>query len=95
MVPASLMLSLRDHLARVRSLHELDCGEGLGEVHLPFALARKYPNAARDWGWQYVFPSHRLSIDPRAFAFGPSGNRRLGIDNYAARRIGMRLSCTA
>lgn len=66
MLPASLTLPLRDHLARVRSLHELDCKESLGEVHLPFALARKYPKAGRDWGWQYVFPSRKLSIDPRS-----------------------------
>ena len=66
MLPASLMLSLRDHLARVRLLHERDCEQGLGEVFLPFALARKYPKAARDWGWQYVFPSNKLSIDPRS-----------------------------
>ena len=66
MLPASLMLPLRDHLARVRFLHERDCELGLGEVFLPFALARKYPKAARDWGWQYVFPSNKLSIDPRS-----------------------------
>ena len=66
MLPGSLMLQLRDHLARVRSLHELDCKEARGEVYLPFALARKYPKAARDWGWQYVFPSQKLSIDPRS-----------------------------
>ena len=56
MLPDSLMLQLPDHLARVRSLHEHDCKEGLGEVFLPlslsFVLARKYPKAARDWGWQ-------------------------------------------
>jgi integron integrase len=66
MLPEALMLPLREHLARVRSLHERDCKEGRGEVYLPFALARKYPNAARDWGWQYVFPSGKLSIDPRS-----------------------------
>ena len=66
MLPKSLMLPLRDHLARVKSLHERDCKEGLGEVFLPFALARKYPGAARDWGWQYVFPSNKLSNDPRS-----------------------------
>ena len=66
MLPASLMLPLRDHLARVRFLHGRDCEQGLGEVFLPFALARKYPKAARDWGWQYVFPSNKLGIDPRS-----------------------------
>ncbi len=66
MLPTSLMLPLREHLVRVRSLHDRDCKEGLGEVFLPFALARKYPRAARDWGWQYVFPSNKLSNDPRS-----------------------------
>ena len=70
MLPDALMFQLRDHLARVRSLHERDCKDGLGEVFLPFALARKYPRAVRDWGWQYVFPSHELSIDPRTGRVG-------------------------
>ncbi|MEW6607224.1 MAG: tyrosine-type recombinase/integrase [bacterium] len=39
---------------------------GLGEVYLPFALERKYPNASKEWGWQYVFPSSRISSDPRS-----------------------------
>jgi site-specific recombinase XerD len=43
--------------------------EGLGEVYIPDALARKYPNAAKDWLWQYVFPSGRLSTDPRSGVF--------------------------
>jgi hypothetical protein len=40
--------------------------DGFGEAVLPFALARKYPNAGREWGWQFVFPSMRLSFDPRS-----------------------------
>jgi integrase len=54
------------HLERVRLLHEKDLGEGFGEVYLPYALARKYPSAVREWAWQYVFPSARLSTDPRS-----------------------------
>lgn len=57
---------LRDQLARVKVLHDNDLAEGYGEVYLPDALARKYPNAAKDWQWQYVFPSGRLSQDPRS-----------------------------
>ena len=49
-----------------RALHRRDLAEGLGEVYLPFALERKYPSAAREWAWQYVFPSDRLSTDPRS-----------------------------
>ena len=66
MLPARLIEPIRDHLARVRRLHEQDLAAGQGEVHLPFALARKYPNAGRSWGWQYVFPSAKLSVDPRS-----------------------------
>jgi integron integrase len=65
MLPRSLAEPLRLHLARVRSLHEQDLREGCGEAILPHALARKYPNAGREWGWQYVFPSVRRSVDPR------------------------------
>jgi len=50
----------------VKALHELDLENGLGSVYLPYALAKKYPNAEREFGWQYVFPSKRLSIDPRS-----------------------------
>jgi len=57
---------LTRHLARVKLLHDADLGAGYGDVYLPFALARKYPNAGREWGWQYVFPSSKRSIDPRS-----------------------------
>jgi len=66
MLPARLLDPLRNHLVPVRRLHEQDVAAGQGEVYLPFALARKYPNAARNWAWQYVFPSERLSVDPRS-----------------------------
>jgi integron integrase len=66
MLPATLMEPLRSHLIRVRRLHEVDLRDGFGRVYLPHALASKYPNADREWGWQYVFPSSRRSIDPRS-----------------------------
>jgi len=50
----------------VRKLHERDILQGYGSVELPFALARKYPNADKELGWQYIFPSDRLSTDPRS-----------------------------
>ena len=62
LLPQNLFESLRNHLVRVRTLHEADLREGYGCVHLPFALAEKYPAAERDWGWQYVFPSTRRSL---------------------------------
>jgi integron integrase len=64
--PASLTPLLQNHLARVKTLHQKDLSQGYGEVYLPHALARKYPKAAQDWGWQYVFPARTLSVDPRS-----------------------------
>jgi integrase len=61
MLPDSLAEPLRRHLDRVELLHEQDLASGFGSVHLPHALARKYPNAPREWAWQYVFPSARIS----------------------------------
>ena len=69
-LPAKLAEPLRQQLAKARELHDKDRLAGYGEVQLPFALARKYPRAASDWGWQYVFPAGTLSRDPR------SGQRR-------------------
>lgn len=57
---------LRNHLNCVRSIHEQDVKSGFGEVYLPNALARKYPKAASEFGWQYVFPSRNISVDPRS-----------------------------
>jgi integron integrase len=66
MLPRNLVDSLRTHLAKVRLLHERDLAAGFGRVYLPFALDRKYSSADREWGWQYVFPSARRSLDPRS-----------------------------
>lgn len=68
MLPAALAEPLRNHLARVKRLHERDLAEGYGEAWLPHALERKYPSAAKEWGWQFVFPSGKLSSDPRSGA---------------------------
>jgi len=67
-LPENLILPLRAHLERVRALHERDLAAGFGAVYLPDALALKYRNAARAWGWQYVFPSAVRSVDPRSGA---------------------------
>ena len=53
------------HLKEVKTLHEKDLANGHGAVYLPEALERKYPNAAREWVWQYAFPAKNLSVDPR------------------------------
>ncbi len=65
-LPESLIAPLQDHLQHVRRLHQEDLAQGYGAVYLPYALERKYPNASREWIWQYVFPSERLSVDPRS-----------------------------
>jgi integron integrase len=60
MLPQAVKEPLTDHLKRVRALHERDLQDGWGRVSLPYALARKYPNAAAEWRWQYLFPAeHR------------------------------------
>ena len=68
MLPDRVAQPLRRHLAAVQQLHQRDLDEGFGSVWLPVALARKYPAAAREWAWQYVFPADRRSIDPRSGA---------------------------
>jgi integron integrase len=64
--PEAVRLDLGAHLDRVRELHARDLAAGYGEVYLPGALDRKLPQAARECPWQYVFPSARLSTDPRS-----------------------------
>jgi integron integrase len=66
MLPESLIAPLQAHLQSVERLHQEDLARGFGSVYLPYALERKYPNADREWIWQYVFPSQRLSVDPRS-----------------------------
>jgi integron integrase len=70
MLPSIIKAKLQEHLARVELLHADDLRRGGGEVYLPYALGRKYPRAAREWSWQYVFPASSISVDPR------SGKRR-------------------
>jgi integron integrase len=60
-LPESVITPLQEHLHRVKQLHDQDLKKGFGSVELPFALNRKYPNADREWAWQFVFPSSQLS----------------------------------
>lgn len=66
MLPAAAVDGLRRQIEIARDLHRRDLAEGFGSVWLPYALARKYPNAEREFCWQYVFPAHKLSRDPRS-----------------------------
>lgn len=64
-LPESIVPALKAHIQQVKTIHQRDLQEGYGEVHLPYALERKYPNANREPGWQYVFPASQRSVDPQ------------------------------
>ena len=63
-MPTVVAADLAAHLVFVRRQHDRDLAHGAGWVELPWALARKYPNAGREWGWQWVFPATRIYVDP-------------------------------
>jgi integron integrase len=81
MLPQSLVEALRAHLKIRQRLYEEDRAKGMASVYLPDALDRKYPNAAVDWAWQYIFNSGSYSIDPRSGA-----ERRHHIDEKLLQR---------
>jgi integron integrase len=98
MLPDSLIEPLKEHLQRVKRLHEEDLARGYGAVYLPDALARKYPNAEREWLWQYVFPSDQLSTDPRSGVTRRHHLNESGLQKavrQAARAVGLdkRVTC--
>jgi integron integrase len=64
LLPTSLHADLHLHLGQVKTIHDADLAAGHGAVYIPEALARKYPNAPREWGWQYTFPAQKLAVDP-------------------------------
>jgi integron integrase len=66
MLPDRLQEPLKTHLLQVKHIHQRDLEQGYGAVHLPYALARKYPNADREWIWQYLFPSIGIAADPNS-----------------------------
>jgi integron integrase len=70
MLPDSLRGALQDQLRRARAVHRADLAEGWGRVLLPDALDRKYPSAAAEWRWQWVFPQERRWTDPKTRAQG-------------------------
>ncbi|MEE9910593.1 MAG: integron integrase [Deltaproteobacteria bacterium] len=65
-LPQAVIKPLKEHLTSVKEQHGQDLAKGFGEANLPEALDRKYPNAGRQWRWQYVFPANNLSVDPRS-----------------------------
>lgn len=80
-LPERVVEPLKQHLVRVKAVHQSELRQGRGDVELPFALARKYPRAAYQWTWQYVFPAGGLSTDPRSGAL-----RRHHIDQKRLQR---------
>ena len=74
LLPARVGEQLCGHLEEVRCVHRADLAEGYGRVRLPHALARKYPHAPVEWGWQWVFPQHHRWCDP---ATGQQGRHHL------------------
>ncbi len=77
MLPKKLIEPLQQQLVYAQALHQQDLSISLGEVELPYALARKYPHAAKDWRWQYIFPFPTRSVDPRT---GKKGRHHLSED---------------
>jgi len=70
MLPDSLQEPLQKQLTWAKAIHDYDLAQGQGAVYLPDALAKKYPNAPKEWGWQYIFPADKLSTDPRSGNIG-------------------------
>ena len=89
MLPERFQPLLEQQLEKARTIYEADLQKGVAGVYIWPGLDRKYPNAARDWTWQYVFPSSRLSVDPRSHTtrrhhVHPSSLQK-GVKNAAAR----------
>nr|QZL14091.1 integron integrase [uncultured bacterium] len=66
MLPRNVIEEIKEHLQTVKRTHQQDLARGFGEASLPFALSKKYPNAAKEWIWQYIFPSSNIAKDPRS-----------------------------
>jgi integron integrase len=87
MLPVSLVESLAQQIEKRRILHNEDIAAGFGSVFLPGALARKYPTAAQEFGWQYIFASARRSSDPRVTLTSPAGSRHHVDESFLQRAV--------
>jgi integron integrase len=87
MLSATLAAPLERHLRKVKVLHEEALAAGYGSVYLPGALARKYPNAATTWAWQYVFPASKRSKDPRSNAVQRHHLSPMAVQNAVRRAV--------
>ncbi len=96
-LPENLIATLQAQAAHVRAVHHKDLADGGGEVWLPKALAEKYPHTARAWGWQYFFPSHVRSTDPRSGRIRRHHLNPKSVQDAvsgAAKRAGLSKPCT-
>jgi integron integrase len=98
MLPTSIINPLQAHLQSIQQQHQQDLAQGYGSVYLPYALERKYRHADRQWIWQYVFPSERISKDPRSGVvrrhhLDESGLQRAVKQAGFAAKIDKRVSC--
>ena len=98
LLPPEVIPSIRKQMTEASRLHHKDLADGLGEVHLPYALAQKYPNAAKQWGWQYLFPAGNTAVDPRSgktrrHHLGESAIQRAVKNALAAAKIHKHGSC--
>lgn len=82
-LPGSVVEPLKAHLECVKTIHDQDVADGCGDVELPDAIARKYPRAPFEWGWKFVFPSYKRSVDPRSGAV----RRHHVYENYLIRGV--------
>ena len=83
LLPDSVVPAFKEHLERAKLLHERDLTEGFGDVELPDALHAKYPRAAYEWAWKFVFPSFKRSVDPRTGVI----RRHHVYENYLVRGV--------
>ena len=83
MLPGTVIAPLQAHLVRTKIIHDQDLADGCGDVELPDAIARKYPRAPYEWGWKFVFPSYKRSVDPRTGAI----RRHHVYENYLIRGV--------
>ena len=65
-LPQKIKDDLKTHIEEIRKIHKKDLSKGFGYVHLPYGLERKYPNANREFKWQYLFPMNKITVDPRS-----------------------------